>query len=64
MMTFFKQAVCKTVFNNIYNRHRKPNEINCYIKTEADSLKKNLLKLLEVLPLKEDKLTESWFIAN
>lgn len=45
MMTFFKQAVCKTVFNNIYNRHRKPNEINCYIKTEADSLKKIASKI-------------------
>lgn len=64
-MRFFKQAVCKTVFNNIYNIHKKPNEINCYIKAEADSLKKLSSKITqEVLPLKEDKLTESWFIVN
>lgn len=34
----FKQMVCKLASNKIHNIHKKPNQINYYIKTKADLL--------------------------
>lgn len=53
----FKQMVCKTVSNNIHNIHKKPNQINYYIKTKADSLENLSTQITqEVLPLSDETI--------
>lgn len=49
--------VCKTVSNNIHNIHKKPNQINYYIKTKADSLENLSTQITqEVLPLSDETI--------
>lgn len=49
--------VCKIVSNNIHNIHKKPNQINYYIETNADSLENISTKITqEVSSLSNDTI--------